>query len=90
MEKENILTQQEEVNKNFTYFQKNIKIIHEKYPKKKYILLKNQNVIGGFDSWDDAEETANILLKKEKSKTYSIQELNPQPINLGYQAYALL
>ena len=79
--------QQDEVNKNYKFFKENYNEIKKKYSHKNFVLLKNQKVVGAFDSWDDARVTAGLLYKNE---TYSIQELKENPQHLGYQSYALL
>ena len=79
--------QQQEVNDNFKFFQENyISIIQENIGKK-FILLKNKEVIGGFESWEDAKEAARIIFKDDS--IYSIQEVDLPPAELGYQSYAI-
>ena len=78
---------QKEVDDNFDYFNDNLYSILKEYPNKKYALLKNKEVIECFDSLEDTESTANLLFKEDP--IYSIQEINPIPLNLGYQSYAL-
>ena len=78
---------QKEVDNNFEIFEKEINNIIEKYPGKKFILLKNKEIIGGFDSEEDAETTAKLLFKD--SPLFSIQEVNPIPLDLGYQGYEM-
>ncbi len=79
--------QKEEVEKNFEYFNQNYDDILNRYSNKKYVLLKSQKIVGAFDSWEDVKETAGILYKDNEN--YSIQEVIPKEINLGYQSYAL-
>ncbi len=79
--------QEEEVKKNYKYFKNNYSSILDKYPNKKFILLKDQKVVGAFDTLDDAKEASRLIYKKEER--FSIQELNPLEVNLGYQSYAL-
>ena len=80
--------QQREVDRNYAFLMKNYDAIAKDNRGKNYLLLKNQKVIGGFLSWEDAKEAAKLLYGGKER--YSIQELHPRPMNLGYQAYAVL
>ena len=72
---------QKEVDDNFEVFKEKFDEIRKNYPNKKFILLKNKKIIGGFDSEDDAEMTAKLLFKEIN---YFLQEVNPIP-----QAYEI-
>ena len=80
--------QQREVDRNYAFLMENYVAIAKENSGKNFLLLKNQKVIGGFVSWEDAKEAARLLYKGKER--YSIQELSSRPINLGYQAYAVL
>ncbi len=80
---------QEEVDKNYEYFKKNIDEITPKSNGKKFVLLHKQKQIGYFQTIDDAEEAGNLLYK-DKDLPFSIQEIGELDVDLGFQSYAVL
>ena len=80
--------QKKEVNANYQFFKENQDKIQKDFSDKKFILMNNKNIMGGFNNWEDAKEAAKIIFKSNEN--YSIQEIHSQPVHLGYQSYALL
>ena len=72
---------QKEVDANYKYFKENLEEIKLKYPNKKYCLLKNKEVISCFNDFEDAYQTAHMLYN---DGLFSIQEINPIELSLGY------
>jgi hypothetical protein len=73
-----VRTLAEEVDRNYDYFQRNMA---EYLPSQfgRYALLRNREVVGFFDSADTAEERGEQF----GDGIYSIQLVDPAPINLG-------
>ena len=80
--------QQEEVDKNYEIFKKQYKNILNDYHGKRFILMSNGKVIAGFENWNDSIQSGRMLFKNKER--FSIQEIESQPINLGYQSYAVI
>jgi len=68
----------DEVDKNYDYFQRHMT---EYLPREfgRYALLRGRQVVGFFDSADAAEERGEQF----GDGIYSIQLVDPAPINLG-------
>jgi hypothetical protein len=68
----------EEVDRNYDYFQRQLT---EYLPREfgRYALLRSCEVVGFFDSADAAEERGEQF----EDGIYSIQLVDPAPINLG-------
>ena len=68
----------EEVDRNYDYFQRHMM---EYLPSEfgRYALLKNEHIVGFFDSADAAEERGEEF----EDGIYSIQLVDPAPVNLG-------
>jgi hypothetical protein len=67
-----------EVDRNYDYFQRHMT---EFLPKEfgRYALLRNEQIVGFFDRADSAEERGEQF----EDGIYSIQLVDPAPINLG-------
>jgi len=68
----------DEVDRNYDYFQRHMT---EYLPREfgRYALLRRGNVVGFYDSADSAEERG----ERFGDGIYSIQLVDPAPINLG-------
>ena len=55
---------------NFDYFINNLSVLYEKYGHC-FLVIKNEQVIGSYNSFDDA---LNETIKTEKPGTFLIQE----------------
>ena len=68
----------QEVDRNYDYFQRHM---NEYLPRElgKYALLRGRHVVGFFDSADAAEDRGEQF----GDGIYSIQLVDPAPINLG-------
>ena len=62
--------------KNYEYFKENFETLYSKY-KDKYIVIKDCNIIGVFDSFDEA---VTETLKTEKLGEFSIQHCSRDEI----------
>ena len=69
-----------EANANYKYFCDNLSSIRVKYPYKKFVLLKNREVQGGFESFEEAYQQGK---KKYGRDAFSIQEIDPKPLSMG-------
>ena len=71
---------QEEVDKNYDFFKKEVgKIIVAHFEQ--FALLKNATIVDYFDTFEDAEKYANMAYP---DRLYSIQKVEDTPIELGY------
>jgi hypothetical protein len=68
----------DEVDRNYDYFQRHLK---DYLPQElgRYALLRHAKVIGFYDGADDAEEEGEQF----EDGLYSIQLVDPAPVNLG-------
>ncbi len=70
--------------------QKNYKVFsREKFPEGdagKFVVLKDAKIIVKMDTIEDAVKFADKTFKDE---LYSIQEINPQKLDLGFISYVL-
>ena len=67
-----------EVDRNYDYFQRHMaEFVTREFGR--YALLRGRQVVGFFDSADDAEERGEQF----GDGLYSIQLVDPAPINLG-------
>ena len=78
---------EEEVKKNYTFFKSKLPELLARH-KGKYIVIRNEEIVGIYDSDVDA-----LLAAKEKfsDEMYSIQQIIGEPVDLGsISAYAVL
>ena len=67
-----------EVDRNYDFFQRNLsRFLPEEFGR--YALLRHGEVIGFFDTADEASDRAAEFL----DQLFSIQIVDPEPINLG-------
>ena len=52
-----------------------------------YALMKDEEVVQLFSSWQDARKAAKLLYKDEP---FSIQEVNKEAVDLGFHSHAIL
>lgn len=74
----------EEIAHNFDFFQRTLADHLCTHPGK-FALLKSQQVIGFFDTPGEADR---IGWSRYSDRTYSIQQVTPQPVELGLYANA--
>ncbi len=73
----------EEIQKNYKAFSE------KKFPKSdtgKFVVLKDTEIIAKKNTKEEAMQFAE---KTIKDKIYSIQQINPQKVDLGFASYAL-
>lgn len=74
----------DEIAHNFDFFQRTL-VDHLRTHPGKYALLKTQRVIGFFDTPSEAD---HIGWSRYSDGVYSIQQVTPQPVELGLYANA--
>lgn len=83
MTKKDVKTEQ--VEKNFQAMLERLDeymVFHEN----KYALMRNEEVIEFYDSWEDAYKTGR---KFYEDGLFSVQEITKTPIDLGYFSHAV-
>jgi hypothetical protein len=76
---------QEEVDRNYEAFQKELPILITKY-RGQYALMKDQKIINFFSTAEDARAAAVAFIPDHM---FSIQQVIDAPIDLGYFNYAV-
>ena len=74
---------EKEIKQNFEVFSKTAFNIKN---KGKFVLLRNGKVIEIMDTRIDAHKMGNQLYE---DKVFSVQEISPAEVDLGYMSYAL-
>lgn len=75
----------QEIEKNFTYFQSILPTLAESH-RGRYVLLQDANIVGIYDTVRDAQMTG---AKFYKDGLFSIQQVESQPIDLGFFSHAV-
>ena len=76
--------QQKQVDKNYEAFRRlDDEFFHRHYGR--YALMRDQEVVEIFDSWQDARKTAILLYE---DKLFSIQQVDKAPLDLGFYSHA--
>ncbi len=77
-----------DLTKDFAYFNENLDAFKQKYLNK-YIVIKNKQVLGAYNSFDEA---MNITSKTEKIGTFLIQKVdrNPDAYTIYYNNITVL
>ena len=71
---------QEEVEKNFAFFQKELPHLMLTHFGE-VALLRHESIIEFFDTFEDAEKCARLAFP---DRLYSFQEVDDEPVRLGY------
>lgn len=66
-------------NKNYDYFKQNFETLYKEY-KEKYVVIKNEKIIGVYDNFDMAY---NETKKTEELGTFIIQHCTKDKTELG-------
>lgn len=74
-----------EIENNFNYFVRNLSEFVEAH-RGQFALLRNASVIGFHDSVREAEASG---ARKFSDGVFSIQEVNDEPVDLGFFTYAV-
>ncbi len=77
---------QKQVDNNYNFFKTKIVSLKEKYLNK-FALLHDQEILEFFDSEDDA---IKIGTRDYGEGCFSVQQVNDQPADLGYQSYVIV
>ena len=80
-----IRTKQEEVDRNFAFFQSELQRLLLKY-RDKYALLRDKTVVGYFDTALDAQTAGE---QQFKDGLFSIQRVSDEVIDLGLYSHAV-
>ncbi len=80
-----VRTKQEEVDKNFAFFQAELAKIMPEH-KGKYALIRNEKIENYFDTLVDAHTAGSQLFK---DGLFSIQQVTDSRIDLGYFSHAV-
>lgn len=74
-----------EIEKNQKAFQAQI---HDlvKHHRGRYALLRNEEIVGIYDTVRDAQMTGNKFFE---DGLYSVQKIDPEPVNLGFYSHAM-
>ncbi len=75
---------QEEVDKNYLAFKAMLPSLSANAGK--YVLLKDGELEGIYDTFRDAVQTANAFFTDDK---FSIQQITSHPVDLGFRSRAL-
>jgi hypothetical protein len=75
---DDVLTQ--EIDRNFDYFQSRFKDLMATHSGA-FVLLRHQRVVGFFDRIEDAAREAQTRFS---DRIYSIQVVEPEPVDLGF------
>jgi hypothetical protein len=73
-----------EVRQNYEFFKTMLPSLIEKHGYGKFALLRKKQLIGIFDSADDAIKAARLGFE---DGMFSVQEVTDLPINLGFYSY---
>ena len=80
-----VRTRQEEVDRNFAFFQAELHHLLPKY-RGKYALLRDKAVVGYFDTVMDAQTAGE---QQYKDGLFSIQRVSDEVIDLGLYSHAV-
>ena len=78
-------TKDTEIEKNLEFFLKELPKLKKTHPGK-YVLLREREIIGIYDTVKDANITG---MKFFEDGLFSIQKIDYSPINLGFFSYAM-
>lgn len=73
-----------EIDRNFDYFQSQFKDLADAH-RGEFVLLRHQEIIGIFERVEDAAHEAQTRFS---DRIYSIQVVEPEPVDLGFVARA--
>lgn len=71
---------QHEIDQNFDFFQSQFKQLDVEH-RGEYVLLRHQRIIGFYDRVEDAARDAE---RRFTDHLYSIQIVEPEPVDLGF------
>jgi hypothetical protein len=71
---------QREIDRNFDFFQNQLKQLDPAH-RGAFVLLRHQEIVGIFDRVEDAAKEAE---QRFSDHLYSIQIVEPEPVDLGY------
>ena len=75
---------QREIDENLDFFQKKLPDLL-KDQRNRYVLLRNQKIVGIYDTIRDAKTAADTIFSDQ---IYSIQQVTDTSLNLGFYSYA--
>ncbi len=75
---------QQEIDQNFDFFQSQFKRLDQEH-RGEFALLRHQEIIGFFKRVEDAAAEAE---QRFPDRLYSIQIVEPEPVDLGFVARA--
>lgn len=84
-EKKPVRTKETEIDQNLDFFLKQLPTLL-KDNKGKYVLIRNQEIVGIYDTVRDAQLTGEKFFK---DGLYSVQKVDDTSINLGFYSHAM-
>jgi hypothetical protein len=78
-------TKQQEVDRNLAFFEQKLPELMKTH-RSKYALIRNQEIVGFYDTVVDAQMTG---AKFFADGLFSVQQVNDTPIDLGYYSHAV-
>jgi hypothetical protein len=78
-------SRQEEIDRNFEEFQRQLPVLLEKY-RGKYALMRNQEIKGYYDTAVDANLTGEQMFP---DKLFSVQQVIDTAVDLGFFSHAM-
>lgn len=73
-------TRQREIDRNFDFFQSRIRDLYPEH-QGEFALLRNQEIIGFYGHVEDAARDAGQMFP---DRLFSIQVVEPEPVDLGF------
>ncbi len=77
---------EQEIEKNFAHFQSTIMPTLVESHRGRYVLLRHQKIVGIYDTARDAQMTGEKFYEDD---LFSIQKVEPRPIDLGVFSHAV-